>query len=42
MKKVEPMTSVELKARIEKSLQDSKNGNLTEVNDLLAEIETWS
>ncbi|GGE45420.1 hypothetical protein GCM10010832_26660 [Psychroflexus planctonicus] len=40
--KVEPMTSVELNARIDKSLKDSKNGKLTEVNDLLAEIEKWN
>lgn len=39
---VEPMTSVELNARIDKSLQDSKNGKLTEANDLLAEIEKWN
>ncbi|MCC5917435.1 MAG: hypothetical protein JJU02_08930 [Cryomorphaceae bacterium] len=39
---VEPMTSVELNARIDKSLQDSKSGKLTEANDLLAEIEKWN
>lgn len=39
---VEPMTSVELNARVDKSLQDSKNGKLTEANDLLAEIEKWN
>jgi len=42
LKKVEPMTSVKLNTRIDKSLQDSKNGKLTEANDLLAEIDKWS
>ncbi|NCT08829.1 MAG: hypothetical protein GW772_01935 [Flavobacteriia bacterium] len=37
-----PITSAELNARIDKSLQDSKDGKLTEVNDLLAEIEKWN
>lgn len=41
-KRAEPMTSVELNARIDKSLQDSKNGKLTEANDLLAEIDKWN
>lgn len=41
-KKPEPMTVGALNARIEKSLQDSKNGKLTEANDLLAEIDTWN
>ncbi|MCH8535311.1 MAG: hypothetical protein LAT51_09610 [Flavobacteriaceae bacterium] len=39
---VEPITSVELNARIDKSLQDSKNGKLTEANDLIAEIDKWN
>jgi acyl carrier protein len=39
---VEPIIAVELNARIDKSLQDSKNGKLTEANDLLAEIEKWN
>jgi hypothetical protein len=42
LEKVESMTSVELNARIDKSLQDSKNGKLTEANDLLAEIDKWN
>jgi hypothetical protein len=42
LEKVEPMTSVELNARIDKSLQDSRNGKLTEANDLLAEIDKWN
>ena len=42
LENVEPMTSVELNARIDKSLQDSKNGKLTEANDLLAEINKWN
>jgi allophanate hydrolase subunit 1 len=41
LEKVEPMTSVKLNTRIDKSLQDSKNGKLTEANDLLAEIDKW-
>lgn len=42
LERVEPMTSVELNARIDKSLQDSRNGMLTEANDLLAEIDKWN
>lgn len=42
LEKVEPMTSVKLNTRIDKSLQDSKKGKLTEANDLLAEIDKWS
>lgn len=33
------MSALELNARIDKSMEDSKNGKLTEANDLLAEIE---
>jgi hypothetical protein len=33
---------VQLNVRIDKSLKDSKNGRLTEVNDLLTEIDKWS
>jgi hypothetical protein len=40
--RAERMTSSELNDRIDKSLQDSKDGKLTEANDLLAEIEKWS
>lgn len=36
-----PMTILEFKARIDKSMKDSKNGRLTEVNQLLSEIEQW-
>ncbi|WP_240032187.1 hypothetical protein [Psychroflexus aestuariivivens] len=42
LENLEPMTSVELNARIDKSLQDSKNGKLTEANHLLAEIDKWN
>jgi hypothetical protein len=38
----EPMTLDELNARIDKSINDSKNNKLTSSNDLLDEIEKWS
>jgi hypothetical protein len=38
----EPMTQYELNSRIEKSMKDSDNGKLTEVSDLLNEIEKWN
>jgi hypothetical protein len=38
---LEPMTVKDFSDRIDKSMEDSKNGRLTEVNDLLAEIEKW-
>jgi hypothetical protein len=38
----EPMTIDELNARIDKSINDSKNNKLTSSNDLLDEIEKWS
>ena len=38
----EPMTLEEFHKRIDASIEDSKNGRLTEVTQLLAEIETWS
>ena len=41
LEKGEPMPSVKLNARIDKSIQDSKNEKLTEANDLLAEIDKW-
>ncbi|WP_310991041.1 hypothetical protein [Aequorivita marina] len=41
-RKIEPMSVHELNRRIDKSMEDSKNGRLTEANDLLAEIEEWS
>ena len=40
-RKIEPMSADELNMRIDKSMEDSKNGRLTEANDLLAEIEKW-
>jgi len=39
---LEPMSVEELNERIDKSMEDSKNGRLTEVNQLLAEIEKWT
>ena len=39
---LEPMTLDELNARIDKSINDSKNNKLTASNDLLDEIEKWS
>jgi hypothetical protein len=36
-----PMTSDEFNARIDKSLLDSSNGNLTENSDLIKEIQRW-
>ncbi|MCX2679848.1 hypothetical protein OOZ15_07865 [Galbibacter sp. EGI 63066] len=40
-RKIEPMSAEKLNKRIDKSIEDSKNGRLTEVNDLIAEIEKW-
>jgi len=37
-----PMTVDEYKERINKSIEDSKNGRLTKVDDLLPEIVGWS
>lgn len=39
---IQPMSKKEFNKRIDKSMKDSKEGKLTEVNDLLAEIEKWS
>jgi len=39
---IEPISVKELNRRIDKSMEDSKNGRLTDANDLLAEIEEWS
>lgn len=39
---LEPMSVQEFKTRIDKSMEDSKNGRLTEVDDLLSEIERWT
>jgi len=41
-RKSEPMSAQELNKRIDIAMEDSKNGRLTEANDLLAEIEKWS
>ena len=38
----EPMSKDELNKRIDKSMDDSKNGRLTETSELKAEIKTWS
>ncbi|MCK9450606.1 MAG: hypothetical protein M0Q90_02855 [Bacteroidales bacterium] len=40
--RLEPMTVQEFNARIEKSMADAKSGRLTEVSDLLEEIEKWN
>ena len=39
---IQPMTMKEFNKRIDKSLDDSKKGKLTEANDLISEIEKWS
>lgn len=39
---VQPMTLKKFNQRIDKSLEDSKKGKLTEVNDLISEIDKWS
>ncbi|MDZ4152804.1 hypothetical protein [Methylicorpusculum sp.] len=39
---IQPMTMKKFNQRIDKSLEDSKTGKLTEVNDLISEIEKWS
>ncbi len=36
-----PMSVEQLKARIDKSIQDHENGNVTSHEDLLLEIKTW-
>ena len=41
-RKVQQMSAEKLNKRIDKSMEDSKNDRLTEVNDLIAEIEKWS
>ncbi|RZL42771.1 MAG: hypothetical protein EOP00_23145 [Pedobacter sp.] len=38
---IEPMTIEQYQARIKISIQDSQNGNVTEADDLLSEIEKW-
>ena len=37
----EPMTIQEFNNRIDKSMEDSKNGRLIKANDLKAKIEQW-
>lgn len=39
---IQPMTMKKFNQRIDKSLDDSKKGKLTEVNDLISEIDKWS
>jgi len=39
---IQPMTLKKFNQRIDKSLDDSKKGRLTEVNDLISEIDKWS
>ena len=41
-REIQPMTIKVFNKRIDKSMKDSKEGKLTEVNDLMAEIEKWS
>ncbi|HEA30256.1 MAG TPA: hypothetical protein ENH91_09720 [Leeuwenhoekiella sp.] len=40
-KKIASMSVQELNRRIDKSMEDSRNGKMTEANDLLIEIEEW-
>ena len=39
---IQPMTMKKLNQRIDKSLDDSKKGKLTEINDLISEIDKWN
>lgn len=39
---IKPMSITDFQIRIEKSFDDSKNGKITEVNELISEIEKWS
>jgi len=39
---IKPMSITDFQLRIEKSFDDSKNGKITEVNELISEIEKWS
>lgn len=41
-KELNPMTLEEFNSRIDTSLEDSKEGRLTESSELLSEIEKWS
>ena len=38
---LKPFTLEEYRERINQSIEDSKNGRLTEANNLLAEIKQW-
>lgn len=38
---IQPMTMKKFNQRIDKSLDDSKKGKLTEINDFISEIEKW-
>ena len=40
-KEFQPMSLEEFNKRIDKSLEDSKNGRLTKSSDLIAEMEKW-
>ena len=40
-KSFRPMTMEAFQDRINKSMEDSKNGRVTEMGDFLAEIEKW-
>ncbi len=39
---IQPMTMKKFNQRIDKSLKDSKKGKLTEISDLISEIDKWS
>ncbi|MDP2068673.1 MAG: hypothetical protein Q8K04_06875 [Lutibacter sp.] len=39
---IRPMTIKKFNQRIDKSLEDSKKGKLTEISDLISEIDKWS
>ncbi|WP_026715172.1 hypothetical protein [Flavobacterium daejeonense] len=39
---IQPMSIKNLNQRIDQSLDDAKNGKITDVNDLISEIEKWS
>jgi hypothetical protein len=40
--KFEPMTKDEFNRRIDKSMEDSKNGRLIKASDLKAKIDKWN
>lgn len=40
-KELHPMRVEELNKRIDKSMEDSKNGRLTKSSDLITEIQEW-